>query len=308
MSFENNLVKLWLENIKTLDNKSHLKHGEIYARDGSVRNFNVDGNTVSAKVEGAPGDFYNVKIEFKPLSLQDKEKLNGLIKNSQQLQTVILNGNIPEELFFNDVKIIPDSITDFKMSCDCKNKGLFCKHKAAAFHYLSKELLKDPFLILTLRDYHVDALFDDESQIKGIGDLFNDRIIVKHDNVGEVPFLINDFKFLLDDKTDFFKSSTLSFKNILIDTLTDFSSIINSIHDAKDFYVHYINFGVSFKIESEDLDYIFKEKWFHPEDWEKFHFSIDENYNIISFDTGTMHFSHYSLNFNTVTSRNATRI
>ena len=50
MSFENNLVKLWLENIKTLDNKSHLKHGEIYARDGSVRNFNVDGNTVSAKV------------------------------------------------------------------------------------------------------------------------------------------------------------------------------------------------------------------------------------------------------------------
>ena len=287
MSFENNLVNLWLKNIKTLDNKNHLKHGEIYARDGSVRNFEINDNTVSAKVEGAPGDFYNVEIEFKPLSLQDKEKLNKLIKNSQPLQTTILNGNIPEELFFNDVKIIPDSITDFKMSCDCKNKGLFCKHKAAAFHYLSKELLKDPFLIMTLRDYHVDALFDDESQIRGIDDLFNDRSIVKHDNVGEIPFLINDFKFLLDDKTDFFKSSTLSFKNILIDTLTDFSRIINSIHDAKDFYVHYINFGVSFKIESEDLDYIFKEKWFHPEDWEKFHFSIDENYNIISFDTGT---------------------
>ena len=91
MSFENNLVNLWLKNIKTLDNKNHLKHGEIYARDGSVRNFKINDNTVSAKVEGAPGDFYNVEIEFKPLSLQDKEKLNKLIKNSQPLQTTILN-------------------------------------------------------------------------------------------------------------------------------------------------------------------------------------------------------------------------
>jgi len=286
MNFEKDLVNSWLKSIKNLDNKNHLKHGEIYARDGSVQDFEINDNVVTAKVEGAPGDFYNVKIEFKTLSSTDNEKLNRLIKNSPHLQTAILNENIPQELFFNDVKIIPDSIIDFKMSCDCKNTGLFCKHKAAVFHYLSKELLKNPFLILTLRDYHIDALFEDESQIKGIDDLFNDNDIVEHDDVGDVPFLINDFKFLLDDKTDFFKSSTLSFKSILIDTLMDFSHIIDSIYDEKYYYIHYINFGDSFRIESENFDYIFKEKWYHPEKWEKFHFSIDESYNIISFDTG----------------------
>ena len=159
MNFENNPVDLWLDNIKKLDNKNHLKHGEIYARDGSVQDFEINDNTVTAKVEGAPGDFYKVKIEFKTLSSTDKEKLNRLIKNSQPLQTAILNGDIPEELFFNNVKVIPDSISDFKMSCECKNTGLFCKHKAAVFHYLSKEMLKDPFLMFTLKDYHFDSLF-----------------------------------------------------------------------------------------------------------------------------------------------------
>lgn len=287
MNFENNPVDLWLDNIKKLDNKNHLKHGEIYARDGSVQDFEINDNTVTAKVEGAPGDFYKVKIEFKTLSSTDKEKLNRLIKNSQPLQTAILNGDIPEELFFNNVKVIPDSISDFKMSCECKNTGLFCKHKAAVFHYLSKEMLKDPFLMFTLKDYHFDSLFDSESQIKGIDDLFNDRDIVKNDDEGDISFLINDFRFLLDDKTDFFKSTTLSFKSILIDTLMDFSHIIDSIYDEKHYYLHYINFGDSFRIESENFDYIFKEKWHHPEKWEKFHFIIDENYNIISFDTGT---------------------
>ena len=120
MNFEKDLVNSWLKNIKNLDNKNHLKHGEIYARDGSVQDFEINDNIVTAKVEGAPGDFYKVKIEFKTLSFTDKEKLNKLIKNSPHLQTAILNENISEELFFNDVKIIPDSITDFKMSCGCK--------------------------------------------------------------------------------------------------------------------------------------------------------------------------------------------
>ena len=83
-----------------------------------------------------------------------------------------------------------------------KTRDYSAKHKAAAFHYLSKELLKDPFLILTLRDYHVDALFDDESQIKGIGDLFNDRIIVMNMTMSErFLFLSMTLSFLLDDKT-----------------------------------------------------------------------------------------------------------
>ena len=162
MSFESELANFWFENIKNLDDKNHLKHGEMYAGDGSVRDFQINGYIVTARVEGAPGDFSKVQIKFKKLSTQDKGKLNKLIKDNPHLQNEIINDTLPRELFFNNIKFIPDSLDDFKMTCDCNHKGLFCKHEAAVFHYLSKEIRKNPFLILTLRDYHVNRLFESE--------------------------------------------------------------------------------------------------------------------------------------------------
>ena len=284
---------IWLESIKKLDNKNHLKHGEIYSKDGSVRDFRIDDNMVEARVEGIPGDFFKVKIEFKKLSPRDKGKLNKLIKDNRQLQTIILNDGLPRDLFLSDVKIIPDSLSDFKMSCDCKNTGLFCKHNAAVFHYLSREIDKNPYLLLTLRDYHVDKLFESgKNPIASIDDLLSEnRKFTMHDYIDadDVPLLINDLKFRLNNHAGFFSSNTVSFKEILIDTLKTFGILIqrvNNFHVFHSTYVHYINFGDSFKLRTDDLDYIFRKKWHHPENWEKFHINLDGNYNPTNFETG----------------------
>ena len=292
MSFEKDLVNLWLDNIKKLDNKNHLKHGKIYAKDGSVKEFQINRNIVTSKIEGAPGDFYDVEIEFKKLSKSDKDKLNRLIKKNSQLQVKILDDKIPEELFFDNVKIIPDSLKDFKMTCSCKNEGLFCKHKATAFHYLAGQLSKNPFLLFTLRDYSFGELFEsDDDSIKSIDDLFKNRDCVQHEfvDVDDISLLINDLKFLLDKRTGFFSSSTISFKSILIDILKEFSILIKRINNniiIKNSYKHFINFGDSFKLNTTDLEFIFNRKWSHPEQWEKFHVDINGNYDINAFDTG----------------------
>ena len=298
MSFESDLANVWLENIKKLDNINHLKHGEIYAGDGSVQDFRINGNIVSCHVEGAPGDFFKVNIKFKKLSNQDKGKLNSIILENHHLQTKILNDGIPEELFDSNVKIIPDSLKDFKMSCNCKNKGLFCKHKAAIFHYLSKEIRKNPFLILTLRDYHVDKIFNSsKSEILSIDRLMaENREFREHADVDidEIPLLINDFKFLLNGHSGFFSSSTLSFKDVLIDTLKDFSILIQRVN--KNFvidshYIHYIHIGNSLDLQTTDLEHVFQKKWHNPQNWKQFRLNIDKNYNIINFETGVpLHF------------------
>ena len=293
MSFESQLADVWLENIRKLDNKNHLKHGEIYAKDGSVRDFQINDNVVDARVEGAPGDFYNVKIKFNMLSNQDKGKLNKLIRDNHQLQTIILNGGMPHELFESSVNILPESIKDFKMSCNCKNKGLFCKHKAAVFLYLSKEIRKNPFLILTLRDYHVDRLFDSsKSRIPTVDYLMaEEKEFMEHGEVDmdEIPLLTNDLKFMLPGYSGFFSSSTLSFKDVLIDTLKDFSILIQRVNNNFVFhtqYIHYINFGDSLKLKTNDLEQIFQKKWHNPQTWKKFRLNIDKNYNITDFKTG----------------------
>ena len=291
MSFESDLADVWLKNIKNLDSINHLKHGQIYAGDGSVQNFRINDNIVVGDVEGAPGNFSNVKIRFIKLSSHDKGKLNKLIKDNPQLKNQILNDTLPQELFDSDVEILPVSLDDFKMSCDCKNKGLFCKHKAAVFHYLSKEIRKNPFLTLTLRDYHVDKLFESgKSKIPTLNRLLSqNKEFIEHSDVGEIPLLINDFKFLLNGYSGFFSSSTVSFKDILIDTLEEFSSLIEMINDDSfiyEYYIHYINFEDSDKLKSNDLEYIFHKKWHNPQTWKKFHINIDKKYNITHFETG----------------------
>ncbi len=298
MSFESHLADVWLENIKKLDDINHLKHGEIYAGDGSVQNFQINDNVVGSRVEGAPGDFFNVKIKFKKLSTRDKGKLNKLIRENHQLQNKILNDGVPRELFDSNVKIIPDSLKDFKMSCNCKNKGLFCKHKASVFHYLSKEIRKNPFLILTLRDYHVEKIFDSsKSEIPSIDGLMAERREFREHgdaDIDEIPLLINDFKFLLNGHSGFFSSSTLSFKDILIDTLKEFSILIQKVNKnvvIDSFYVHYINFGDSLDQKTDDLEHIFQKKWYNPQNWKQFRLNIDKNYNVVNFETGIpLHF------------------
>ena len=288
------LADYWFENIRNLDDVNHLKHGEIYAGDGSVQDFKINNNIVEANVEGAPGDFYKVNIKFNALSKRDKGKLNKLIKNDSHLQNKILNNTLPQELFTGEVEIFPDSLDDFKVSCNCKNKVVFCKHVAAVFHYLLKEIRKNPFLILTLRDYHVDRIFESgKNKIPQVNQLFDEnREVIKHGEVDidEIPLLINDFKFLLNGYTGFFSSSTVSFKEVLINTLKEFSILIQKINNPDvrhSTYIDYINFGDSLKQKTSDLEYIFQKKWHHPQTWEKFHINIDNNYNITSFETGT---------------------
>ena len=113
------LSVLWLKNIKNLDSKNRLVHGEIYSKDGSILDFEIDGNSVKAKVEGAPGDIYDVEIAFKPISNSDREFITDYIFKNYFLFSELLNDNIPEELFDTKVKLLPDSLKDFKMSCSC---------------------------------------------------------------------------------------------------------------------------------------------------------------------------------------------
>ena len=134
---------------------------------------------------------------------------------------------------------------------------------------------------------------NNQNKIKSIDEILNSNNteFKLHDdvNIDEIPLLTKDLKFLLNKHSGFFSSSTVSFKSILIDTLNEFSILIKKIDNPfiyKTEYVHFINFGSSFKLKNNDLEFIFKEKWAHPEKWEKFHININSNYTIISFDTG----------------------
>lgn len=294
MSINNEISNKWIKNIIKLDKKNRLAHGEIYSRDGSILEFNIDQNKVNAKVQGAPGDIYDVEITFQPFSDTHKQILIDYIKNNPLVYSKLLNNQIPEDLLYTKVKILPTSLKDFKMSCTCE-RGLFCKHKAAVFHKISHEIVKNPFLIFTLQGLDLTEIMYTESfKIKSIRDVLKKDFKIKYNNSKDINYLVK-LNLLLSDFPSFYPSSSVNFNEVLCDTLASMSRSIYKIHTLKrkNEFQEFIILGNTLRSfeyftskSPEEIKHAFEEKWNHPQNWNHIKIDLNGNYEIIKINTG----------------------
>lgn len=295
MSSVKSLSKRWIESIKKLDNKNHLDHGEFYANDGSVYDLEIDGNIVTAKVRGAPGNISEVEIEFTKLAKSQKQKILDYILDDSIAYSKLLNNQIPDELFDMNIKIIPDSLKDFKMVCSC-HRGLFCKHKAAVFHRLKGEIDKDPFLVFTLLGLDFkEELNLGEHRIKGIRDVLRNDDEIVLNGTGNMNFLAK-LNNALSDNPSFYSSYYVNFKRVITDTLELMSKCIRQIQQPKvrDEFHEYIILGNTLRTfefftskSPEEIERAFQNKWLNPQNFDGFKIDINGDYEIIDISTGS---------------------
>ena len=293
MSDINNISKDWLKNIKKLDKKNNLRTGEIYAHDGSIEEFNIKSNHVTAKVRGIPGEYYDVEIKFNKLNKPEREALENFIKSNPVIYSKILNNDIPFDELTSLVEFLPTSLKDFKMSCTC-DRGLFCKHKSAIIHKIALELKKDPFLIFSLRGFDIDNITQNNNlQINTVRDVLNESEDVNLNNSSIHRFLYN-LNMILSDFPSFYPSNTIDFNDVLFKILSSMSKISFKFQNEfypdefKEFIIigyerGYIDFSSEYKKEVKDL---FEEKWLNPQKWSQFKIDLDGNYEIIRIKNG----------------------
>lgn len=288
MSINNQISIKWINNIKKLDKKNHLKHGEFYANDGSVHDLEIDNNVVKAKVDGAPGDVYDVEINFKKLDKIDKMQISDFIYDNPLIYSKLINNQIPDDLLNLKVKILPDTVKDFKMTCSCKN-GLFCKHKAAVFHKVKNEIAKDPFFIFTLRDLNLkEEIKSQNSPILNIDDVLHSQNVAVLNNSSDINYL-NRLSFMLADYPSFYSSSHINFKEVLCEVLESMSKCIYHIQHPKveTNFNEYIILGNTLKTfeyfsskSPDEIKKAFEGKWLSPQNWIEFRLNVDGEYNI----------------------------
>jgi len=300
MKSDNEMPKQWLRNIKKIDDKNHLAHGLIYAQDGSIRSFRVAENEVNAKVEGAPGDFYNVRIIFKEFTEDEKEYLVNYIKDNPIIYSRLLNNQIPMDFLNSEVKILPSTRDDFKATCDC-GRGLFCKHQAAVFHKLANIIEKDPSFIFSLRGLNLNqTINDDDSKIKSIRDVLSNDSNPHLTDSKNINHLVK-LNYSLSDYPPFYPSSSVNFNEVVCDTLASMSRCIYEIFDSNisNEFQEFITLGNTLKGSSyytsktrNEIRSAFEEKWGNPQRWKEMNVVLDGNYEISNIKTG-----HYDNNF-----------
>ncbi|MCL2273244.1 MAG: SNF2-related protein, partial [Treponema sp.] len=138
-----------------------LERGRRYANAGRVLSLEFTEGKAAAKVEGNYKPFYKVTISFPPLA--ESEKVYKLIENDPPLMAQISAGSLPEtflEKLKNDgINLIPRRWTEMKRTCSCPDYGDPCKHMAALYYIIAREIDANPHVLFRLRGMDLAGRF-----------------------------------------------------------------------------------------------------------------------------------------------------
>jgi uncharacterized Zn finger protein/superfamily II DNA or RNA helicase len=138
-----------------------LARGKTYANTGRVLSLDIEDGRAVAKVEGNYRPFYRVEIAFPPL--KEKEQVFRLIEADPALLSRIASGELPEEflekLKAKGINLIPKRWREMKRSCNCPDNGDPCKHMAALYYIIAREIDNNPHVLFRLRGMDMAAHF-----------------------------------------------------------------------------------------------------------------------------------------------------
>jgi uncharacterized Zn finger protein len=152
----------WIDALERLVDPGRLTRGRSYARSGQVLNLDIKPGRVESRVQGSRPSPYKVRIEVKPLSDKDWDRVADAMAKQAIFAAKLLSGEMPpnvEEAFATaKVNLFPVSRSDLETDCSCPDYSNPCKHIAAVYYLLGEQFDTDPFLLFRLRGKRKDEI------------------------------------------------------------------------------------------------------------------------------------------------------
>lgn len=152
--------KAWLQALSNIDYSNRIPRGARYARNGSVKSVVIDGNHITAKVQGSRERPYKVTMTVNKFSDDEIDRLiDGILSKPAivpQLFNMHLSPLVLDIAKKAKLKVFPSSWKDLAMNCSCPDWAIPCKHLAAVVYMVGLEIDNNPFLVFQL--HGVDLL------------------------------------------------------------------------------------------------------------------------------------------------------
>ncbi|MFI3297302.1 MAG: DEAD/DEAH box helicase [bacterium] len=208
----------WLRSLDNIDYSNRLPRGARYARNGSVKSIKINGNTISAAVQGSRRTPYKVNIIIPPFFEDEIDRLiEELLKHPIIISRLLnrqLDPSIMDIASNCGLKIFPSQWTDFMMQCSCPDWAVPCKHLAAAIYMVSREIDNNPFLAFEI--HNVDLI--KEIQKRGV--------VIEQKQAMDIP----EFVSIIERKTVKEASDIIPiFKRVNLSSLPDIAEAMISI-------------------------------------------------------------------------------
>jgi len=152
----------WITALERLVDSGRLTRGRSYARSGQVLDIAIKPGRVDSRVQGSRPSPYKIRIEIKPLTDKEWNKVVEAMAAQAIFAAKLLAGEMPqniEEAFASArVSLFPDKRGDLVTECSCPDWANPCKHIAAVYYLLGEQFDDDPFLIFKLRGRDKDKI------------------------------------------------------------------------------------------------------------------------------------------------------
>ncbi|MDR0512358.1 MAG: DEAD/DEAH box helicase [Treponema sp.] len=140
---------------------ARLVRGKTYANAGRVLSLVFDSGRALAKVKGSNRQTYRVEISFPPL--KEAEQVYQMIEGDPLLLARIAAGELPPRFLVKlknmGINLIPLNWWDMKRFCSCPDSGDPCKHMAALYYIVAREIDSDPHVLFRLRGMDLEERF-----------------------------------------------------------------------------------------------------------------------------------------------------
>ena len=155
--------KRFIEALEDFTDSARLGRGRSYARNGKIKEHQINGGKITAKVRGSVNPYFGVykeplyktTIEIAAIAPGDWSKVISRLGSKASLISKLLMNEVPDNIeeTFAELKLhlLPNSHADFETKCSCPDWENPCKHIAGVYYLVASELDQDPFLLFELR-------------------------------------------------------------------------------------------------------------------------------------------------------------
>jgi uncharacterized Zn finger protein/superfamily II DNA or RNA helicase len=158
----------FIETLEGYDESGRLLRGKNYANTDKVRELSIYKGAVTANVAGHSQPWYWVKVVFEPLEESEIEKLAAIFRQEPLSLSRIEAGESSRELVDrlkrDRIELVPRHWKGGQRFCSCpdwcRGEGYPCKHMAAVYYLLAKEIDQDPRILFALRGIDLHGLVD----------------------------------------------------------------------------------------------------------------------------------------------------
>ncbi len=153
-------------------NIGRLKRGRSYAGPSRILEFEISGDTVTAKIRGNINPYfevykeprYKVTVKLKRFSASDWNMIIDQISRNAAFLSQLLMDEMPstiEDVFVQrGLYLLPRERADLISKCSCPDYASPCKHVAGVYYKIASLLDRDPLLLFQLRGMKFETLHE----------------------------------------------------------------------------------------------------------------------------------------------------